>query len=76
LRCDPRGKFTVTAEADGYSTTRNVDAFGSDSPVTTDFTLTANRIAGSVRDSENNQPLADLQIVAAGKTFTTDAWNV
>lgn len=71
----PRGKFTVTAEADGYSSAQaNVDA--SDlirREVTTDFTLTANRIAGSVRDSENNQPLADLQIVAAGKTSTTDA---
>ncbi len=71
----PRGKFTATAEADGYSTAQsNIDA--SDlmrRDVTTDFALTANRIAGSVRDSENNQPLANLQIVAAGKSFASDA---
>lgn len=70
----PRGKFTVTAQADGYSPARSgVDA--SDlmrRDVTANFTLIANRIAGSVRDAETNQPLANQQIIAAGKTLTTD----
>lgn len=71
----PRGKFTVTVQADGYATAQmNVDA--SDlmrRDVRADFGLTANRIAGNVRDAENNQPLGNLQIVAAGKTFVSDA---
>ncbi len=70
----PRGKFTVTAQADGYAIAQaSVDA--SDlmrRDVSSDFALTANRISGSVRDSETNQPLAKLPIVAAGKTYTTD----
>jgi hypothetical protein len=71
----PRGKVPVRAQADGYTIAQTiVDASDlTRRDVSSDFELAANRISGSVRDSESNQPLGNLQIVAAGKTFTTNA---
>jgi len=73
-----RGKITINVEADGYASAQSeVDA--SDlmrRDVSADFALTANRVAGLVRDGETNQPLPNLVVLAAGKTLKTDARGI
>lgn len=73
-----RGKFSVTVQADGYAATQaDVDASElMQREVVNDFALTANRIAGLVRDAETNQPLPDLVVFAVGKTLRTDAHGI
>lgn len=69
-----RGKATINAQADGYAPAQaEIDATDlMRRDVSTDFTLTANRVAGLVRDGETNQPLPNLVVLAAGKTLKTD----
>lgn len=74
----PRGKFTLTAEADGYAA--SLVEVDSSNPLarlpSVYFTLMPNHVTGIARDAETSQSIANAIVQAGDKKASTNAQGV
>ncbi len=74
----PRGKYGITATADGYASAKseiNGEEFFKHA-FAVDFELPLNQVNGEVRDAETNQPLAYAQVTVGEKVMSADGKGV
>ncbi len=73
-----RGPTTLRARADGYADAQHAVNGGDffDGARSLDLALVPNRVGGTVRDAETNQPLSSVPLLVAGKIVSTNAQGV
>jgi hypothetical protein len=74
----PRGVVTLTVQADGYAVSQvHIDATNPlSSTLAADVWLEPNRISGTVRDAENDQPIANAQVVIGEMKLATNVLGI